>query len=289
MGSYFTIVTCRDSEDNIRNALNSLKEQILKAEYIIVINDGSRDKTAEIINDIQKYLDSSLYVITHPDWGYNIKRVVKNWNEAIKLIRDKDLLKTDYHMISTDDSIYPKDYAKKIVRYMDSHPNVAIASGNYANYEPIMPPGIGRFVRNSFFENTCWNALYPEQMGYEAAILYEANRCGYSCAVLNDIRFEHTRPLGKNHKYYEFGASMRTLGYHPVFALARFLKYFMTGKVIGRIGACYMLYYYLTYKPKLDGYDSMYSEEIIQYIRKKQIDRLKKVLAGINSRSLRVM
>lgn len=73
---------------------------------------------------------------------------------------------------------------------------------------------------------------------------------------------------------------MQTLGYHPLFALARFLKYFVTGSVTGRIGALYMLYYYLTYKPKSEGYDSMYSEKIRKYVRKKQVDRLKKMFFG---------
>jgi hypothetical protein len=196
------------------------------------------------------------------------------------------LQKTDYHMIATDDSIYPKDYAERVIEYMDSNPNVAIASGNYTNYNLVMPSGAGRFVRNSFFETTCWKGFYPEQVGCETAILHEANRRGYDCIVFNNLRFIHTRPLGIYHKYYEFGVSMRALGYHPIFALARFLKYFITGKIIGWIGACYMLYFYLTFRPKSEGYYSMYSKEIRQYIRTKQIDRFKKLcLVGSSRKS----
>jgi glycosyltransferase involved in cell wall biosynthesis len=279
LGNYYAIVTCRNSEDNIKAALNSLKDQTLKPEYIIVVNDGSTDRTTEILNDVQKDWNS-LHVITHPDWGYDIKRVAKNWNEAIKLTRDKGLQKVDYHLIATDDSVYSKNYAEKIIAHMDSNPNVAIVSGNYTKYKPVMPHGAGRFVRNSFFESAYWHGYYPEKMGYESAILYEANHRGYVYSVLNDARFEHTKPLGRSHKFIEFGASMQTLGYHPLFALARFLKYFVTGSVTGRIGALYMLYYYLTYKPKSEGYDSMYSEKIRKYVRKKQVDRLKKMFFG---------
>lgn len=279
MGNYYAIVTCRNSDDNIKAALNSLKDQTLKPEYVIVVNDGSTDRTTEILNDVQKDWNS-LHVITHSDWGYDIKRVAKNWNEAIKLTRDKGLQKVDYHLIATDDSVYSKDYAEKIIAHMDSHPNMAIVSGNYTKYKPVMPHGAGRFVRNSFFERAYWHGYYPEKMGYESAILYEANHRGYVYSVLNDARFEHTKPLGRSHKFIEFGASMQTLGYHPLFALARFLKYFVTGSVTGRIGALYMLYYYLTYKPKSEGYDSMYSEKIRKYVRKKQVDRLKKMFFG---------
>jgi hypothetical protein len=78
-------------------------------------------------------------------------------------------------------------------------------------------------------------------MGFESAILYEASSCGFTTYVLDQARFEHTRPLGRVHKFREFGASMHTLGYHPLFVVARFLKYFVTGTVTGRIGSLYIL------------------------------------------------
>lgn len=74
-----------------------------------------------------------LYVITNPDLGYDISRVVRNLNSAIKLTKNKALRKTDYHMIATDDTVYPRDYAQKIISYMDSNSLVSVASGNYAN------------------------------------------------------------------------------------------------------------------------------------------------------------
>jgi glycosyltransferase involved in cell wall biosynthesis len=277
VGTYFAVVTCRNSQETIRKALISIKDQTIYPEYVIVINDGSTDKTKEILDDLQKDWHS-LYVIDNPDLGYDISRVVKNWNAGVELSRGRGLQKTGYHMIATDDTIYPRDYAEKIISYMDSNPSVAIASGNYSKYIPVMPHGAGRFIRNSFFERTIWDGFYPEQMGYESAILYEANHRGYSYFVLADAKFEHLRPLGEAHKFYEFGASMRTLGYHPVFALARFLKYFITGEVTGRFGAIHMLYYYLTYNPKSVGYDRMYDKSMRQYIRENQVRRLKNII-----------
>ena len=284
METYFAVVTCRNSQETIRRALFSIKEQTINPEQVIVINDGSTDKTKDILDDMQKDWPS-LHVISNPDLGYDISRVVKNWNAAIKLNRNSGLQKTDYHMIATDDTIYPPDYAKKIISYMDSNPSVAIASGNYSKYRSVMPHGAGRFIRNSFFEKTIWHGYYPEQMGYESAILYEASHRGFTYIVIADAIFEHIRPLGETHKFYEFGASMRTLGYLPLFAAARFLKYFVTGEVTGRLGAIYMLYYYLTYTPKSVGYDRMYDKNIRQYIRENQVQRLKKIILRFNKKT----
>ncbi|MGI8832516.1 MAG: glycosyltransferase [Nitrososphaeraceae archaeon] len=284
MSDYFVILTCRNSQYSIRSAISAILNQTVAPEYIIVINDGSNDKTAEILQEIQSTCHY-LHIITHPDRGYDITRVVKNWNEAISFSKKSGLKSTKYHLIATDDTEYSPDYVKKLLSSMDSNENIAIASGTYTQYIPVMPHGAGRMVRNSFLEDSTWKGYYPEKMGYESAVLYEAARSGYEYLILSESRFKHNKPLGQSHKFYEFGASMQTLGYHPLFVLSRFLKYLLTGEVTGRVGALYMLYYYLSYKPKAEGYDSLYDERIRLYVRNTQIKRLKDVIPGLGSKN----
>jgi glycosyltransferase involved in cell wall biosynthesis len=284
LSDYFVILTCRNSQNSIRNAISAILKQTVAPEYIIVINDGSNDKTAEILHEIQSTCHY-LHVITHPDRGYDITRVVKNWNEAISFSKKSGLKSTKYHLIATDDTEYSPDYVKKLLSSMDSNEKIAIASGTYTQYIPVMPHGAGRMVRNSFLEDSTWKGYYPEKMGYESAVLYEATRSGYEYLILSESRFKHTKPLGQSHKFYEFGASMQTLGYHPLFVISRFLKYLLTGEVTGRVGALYMLYYYLSYKPKAEGYDSLYDERIRLYVRNTQIKRLKDVISSLGSKN----
>jgi len=274
VGSYYAIVTCRNSENEIENAIISLLQQTTKPKYVIVVDDGSTDGTANILEGLKSKNDG-FYVITNPDLGYDIGRVVKNWNSAINLARKLNLEKTDYHMISTDDTHYEESYAEKIMNKMDADNKIAISSGNYDSNSYATPHGAGRFVRSSFFEE--FLGLYPETMGYESVILQMSLHHGFKNLVNNDARFSHTRQLGANHHFYEFGASMRTLGYHPLFVLGRFAQCFLTGQPIGRMGAVHMLYYYLSYKPKQDGYDSMYDPEIRKAIRIRQRRRIKQI------------
>ena len=67
---------------------------------------------------------------------------------------------------------------------------------------------------------------------------------------------------------------MKTLGYHPLYVLARFAKYFCLGKPIGRLGSLYMLYHYLSFKPKEEGYDSMFDKATRKIIRRVQTKRM---------------
>ena len=274
MGSYYAIVTCRNSENEIESAVNSLLRQTIKPRYIIIVDDGSTDNTHNILKGL-KLKNDKIHVITNPDLGYDIGRVVKNWNNAINLARHLNLEVTDYHMISTDDTHYEEFYAEKIMRNMDSDNRIAVSSGNYDDNSYTTPHGAGRFVRNSFFNNVL--GRYPEKMGYESVILQMSLYHGFKNVVNNDARFSHTRQLGANHHFYEFGASMRTLGYHPLFVLGRFMQCFLTGRPMGRIGAIRMLYYYLSYRPKQQGYDSMYDLEIRKAIRIRQKTRIKQI------------
>jgi len=274
VGSYYAIVTCRNSENEIESAVNSLLRQTIKPRYIIIVDDGSTDNTHNILKGL-KLKNDKIHVITNPDLGYDIGRVVKNWNNAINLARDLNLEGTDYHMISTDDTHYEEFYAEKIMRNMDSDNRIAVSSGNYDDNSYTTPHGAGRFVRNSFFNNVL--GRYPEKMGYESVILQMSLYHGFKNVVNNDARFSHTRQLGANHHFYEFGASMRTLGYHPLFVLGRFMQCFLTGRPMGRIGAIRMLYYYLSYRPKQQGYDSMYDLEIRKAIRIRQKTRIKQI------------
>jgi hypothetical protein len=175
-------------------------------------------------------------------------------------------------MIAPDDAEYEENYCQKIIRQMDSDQSIVIASGNYDMNDYTMPRGAGRLIRNSFFFSLY--SYYPEKMGYETIIFYSALQNNFKYKVIPEARFVHTRTLGSNHHFYEFGASMRTLGYHPVFVLGRFFKYLISGKPIGRLGSIHMLYYYLSYKPKEKGYDSMFDGETRKNIRRIQTKRI---------------
>jgi glycosyltransferase involved in cell wall biosynthesis len=80
VGSYFAIVTCRNSENEIENAIISLLKQTITPKYIIVVDDGSTDNTNRILQRL-KSSNNRVYLITNPDLGYDIGRIVKVWKK----------------------------------------------------------------------------------------------------------------------------------------------------------------------------------------------------------------
>ncbi|MDF2736599.1 MAG: pgaC [Nitrososphaeraceae archaeon] len=272
MGSYFVILTCRNSESIIAKSIESIINQSVKPLFIIVINDGSTDETSQILSRYETNYDN-FYIINNPDLGYDVTRVVKNWNSALEFVYNHNLQKTTYHMIATDDTIYPPQYSERIIKIMDEDISLACVSGDYGDNKSIMPHGAGRFIRNTFFQDTRWKGFYPDRMGYEAAILFEAIIHRFKYTVIPNLKFEHERPLGTGHKFYTFGASMKSLGYHPLYVLGRFLKNFVTGKETGRYGSFYMLYHYLIYRPDKEGFNSLYEKDFRSHVR--SIQRVK--------------
>lgn len=272
MYSYYVIMTCRNSEKNIEDAVLSITNQSTKPKYIIVINDGSTDRTLSILAQLKEKI-SNLHIITNPDLGYDIDRVVSNWNKAIKLTYEMNLEKTDFHLVATDDTVYEIKYAEKILAFIKNDPHIVIASGNYDNNRYVTPHGAGRFVNNKFFEKN--NRFYPEKIGYESFILHKARKDGYDYKMVSDAKFRHIRELGQDHRFSDWGQSMKALGYHPLFVLARFLIDFIKNKPVGRVGTISILYHYLTYKPNNNGYNSFYQKELRDYIRMCQINQFK--------------
>jgi len=265
-------MTCRNSEKNIEDAVLSISNQSIKPKYIIVINDGSTDRTLSTLSHLKEKI-SNLHIITNPDLGYDIDRVVSNWNKAIKLTYEMNLEKTDFHLIATDDTVYEVKYAEKILAVIKDNPHIVIASGNFDDNRYVTPHGAGRFVNNKFFEKN--DGFYPEKIGYESFILYKATKDGYDYKMVSNAKFRHIRELGQDHRFSDWGQSMKALGYHPLFVLERFLIDFIKNKPIGRVGTISILYYYLTYKPNNYGYNSLYQKELRDYIRMCQINQFK--------------
>lgn len=258
---YYHFFCVRDGEKSIEDVMNSLIHQTVLPNEIIVVNDGSTDKTAEILKKFENEYPSLVKVIHTDSKTRDYSRIPRLWNMCLK----KDY---DYQMVGAGDVVYEKDYAEKLLKELEKNQNLVICSGDHEPFKTKAPHGGGRFVRQSFFFKHY--EKYPEIMGYESEILHRALLNGHEISVFKNSKLQHYDKLGHGHNFEEFGKGMKALGYHPLYVLGRCFIELKRSDSIDTKGVFNMFWKYLTYKPAKSGYFSAFPEEIRKEIREYQ-------------------
>ena len=249
---YYAFLPVRDAKNSIGRVMDSLLNQSQPPLKIYVVDDGSTDGTSTVLLEYREKHPDTVEIIRTENVTRDYSRLASLWNLCLQK-------QYDYHMVAAGDTVFEKDYAKKILNGMDRDPQIVVASGSHGKKRIMAPHGGGRFVNQEFFFR--FYDKYPEIIGYESQILFKARIHGYRVMVFQDAKFEHTDPLGFSHNFEEFGPSMRTMGYHPLYALGRFLLEITKNDHVGRRGACKMLWDYVTFRPDETGYYSYFPEE----------------------------
>ncbi|UCG45398.1 MAG: glycosyltransferase family 2 protein [Candidatus Bathyarchaeota archaeon] len=211
---YATVTRARNEERLIEKTLKALKAQTISPSQIIVVDDGSSDRTGEIA---AKYADT---LIRLNDRGYSVAgkpELAEVCNEGFRRVK-KDM---DYVLMCDADHILQRDYFETIVKKMIMNPRVVVASGR-AKGEPYFedhPRGSGRVVDAGFWRKV--NGLtYPVVWGWEDWICFKALQQGYETRSFPDVVTVLQRPtrLGKARLW---GKAMYALGYDWKYALGR--------------------------------------------------------------------
>ena len=210
------VIPAKDEERFLPRTLRALKAQSRPPDFIIVVDDGSKDRTAEIAEK------SGALVIRLPDRGFRatgLPLVAGVINAGLRVARDEGV---DFVMILGADHVLSRDYIKRLLRLMLKDPRLAVCSGVIVG-EPIypdMPRGSGRLIRASWFEKIGFR--YPVWWGYESWLIFKALSMGMRVAVdPGAVSWVQRRTAWSPREMYEWGRGMRALGYHPVYALAR--------------------------------------------------------------------
>lgn len=185
----------------------------------MVVNDGSTDKTEEIVKEKSKIFQS-IYIVDNNSTSRDIRRVPKLLNLGIEYSRK--FPRTNYMMVSGDDNGLEVDYAKKIMERMEKD-NIAVASGDWLSSRGRgnqMPHGGGRFVKTDFMEQI--GGFYPVAYGWETWLLYKAMQLNRKVRLYNDLRYKHLRPFRPGN-LFNWGRAMYSLGFPTYFVCMRFL------------------------------------------------------------------
>lgn len=216
------LIVARNEERLIANTVNALLNQTLKPNLIVVVNDGSIDNTGKIARKLGCHVIDLPY---HKEKCIGKPELAMKYNTGLKYVKKLDNF--DYILFIGADHAIPPDYIEKIVKRMESDPNIAVASGSIEGevFDPDSPRGSGRIIRVKFWKDAnrfCFPLIY----GWESWIILKAQQLGYQTVCFEDIRTRVQRKTS-NRKALYLGKAMRALGYDTRYALGRCLITFL--------------------------------------------------------------
>jgi glycosyltransferase involved in cell wall biosynthesis len=205
------IIRAYNEEQFIEKVLNSLLNQDFLPYRIIVVNDGSTDRTFEILKSFKE-----IEII-------NRKRKEKVdffTSEEPKIINDGlEKLSNDtdckYIMNLDADHILPKNYLSKIICNMEKDSDLVVCSGVIEGEYFVIPVHSGRVYRYDYLKR--FNLKYPEKYAAEDYLILKAQSLGYKIKIFSDIVTKVLRKTQSRYSdpcnFFDIGKGMKALGY----------------------------------------------------------------------------
>jgi glycosyltransferase involved in cell wall biosynthesis len=248
-------IPARNEEKYLSKTLESLVTQDLNPERIILINDGSTDKTREIA------LEFGCDVIDLDDdklEGQGGPKMTRLHEIALSQFEDN----FDYILQLDADHIIPNNYISYLVSEMEKNPKLVIGGCLIDGIRTKEPMGSGRLVRFDFHKKIGINR--KAKHGLDTYPLLKAKQLGCEYKTF-EIDTKMQREQGATYSkenYIAIGKTCKSLGYHPRAAFILFLKRAINQKKI--------LVFFWQLKGFLNSDVELYDEDFRRYVRKMQ-------------------
>ena len=231
---FLIIIPTHNEENNILFTLKSLAQQTFQDFLCVIVNDGSTDKTQEIVEDFiqnnSKFKIQNLELSQHEPGA----KVVRTFNKGLESV---DL--NDFEVICKFDAdiIFPPNYLKKISDVFQTNPKAGMVSGlvkikksifenklafdfkdekhqwkfeNLSSKNHVRGP-IKSYRKKCFQE---MNGLRPV-LGWDNIDVMLAKKNGWEIVTIKDLWVKHLRPTAfqyKNQKAEKLGEYFYNIG-----------------------------------------------------------------------------
>ena len=279
---YAIISPVRNEEAHLRLTIDSMAHQtVLPVEWVIV-NDGSTDGTASILDECARQFPW-IRAVHRQDRGFRKPGggVVEAFNAGYATLACRDW---DFIVKLDGDLTFEPDYFEKCFEHFQREPRLGVGGGVVYN---VMPDGTRRFesggpsfhVRGAtkIYRRACWDGIggFWPAPGWDTLDEVKANMLGWTTRSFADLHLHHHRPTGaadgRWRNLVKNGKSNYISGYHPLFMFAKCMRrllrqpYFM-----GSVALAYgFLEGYLGRVPQVDD------PELIGYLRREQLAKLR--------------
>lgn len=280
---FLIIIPAHNEEKNIFFTLESLRNQSYRDFQVIVVNDGSTDKTAEIATEFvkqdERFKIQNLEKSEHEPGA----KVVKTFNKGLETA---DLKSFDIICKFDADIIFPENYLHKINAEYETNPKAGMVSGLVRIKKSVFDKSLAFDFSDKkhqwIFENLslknhvrgpiksyrieCFFAMngLRTTLGWDNIDVMLARKNGWETVTIKDLWVKHLRPTAykyKKQKAEKLGEYFYNIGLNFPLTLISSAKSSVKNKSVSE--------FFITMKSFLKQKSKReLSKEEIQFIRK---------------------
>ena len=216
---FLIIIPAHNEEKNIFFTLESLKNQSFKDFEIVVVNDGSTDKTGEIVENFKSQIPNLKLLNLEKSVHEPGAKVVNTFNKGLKSV---DVQSFDIICKFDADIIFPDNYLKKVNEVYETNPKAGMVSGLVKIKKSVFEKNLAFDFKDEkhqwIFENIssknhirgpiksyrkeCFlqmNGLRPV-LGWDNIDVMLAKKHGWETVTIKDLWVKHLRPTAYKYK-----------------------------------------------------------------------------------------
>lgn len=294
--SYVLLTAAYNEEAYIEQTIQSVIGQVHPPSEWIIVDDGSKDRTAEIAARYAETHDF-IRVLTRK----KNEKAGHDWAAKVVALRYglDHLCAHNYSYLGVLDAdiSVQNDYFKKIVLEFERNPSLGIAGGDILELQDgrfqhrpdnreYQVPGAVQLFRRKCYEQI--GGLEPIPGGHEDTVAEtKARMHGWETRSFVDIPARHNRKTscgGNSFLYvkYKEGVCQYYVGYHPIYQIASSLVRFKE-KPFFLVGLARLAGFWSAI---LSGKKRYTSSEFVSYLRAEQKRRLKESVRSMFRREL---
>ncbi|HZR58757.1 MAG TPA: glycosyltransferase family 2 protein [Terriglobales bacterium] len=276
---YVVITPVRDEEEYLPLTVESMLRQTIRPVEYVIVDDGSKDRTGEIIDDYaRKY--SWIRAVHRKDRGFRKwgAGIIEAFYEGFNALTCKDW---DFMCKLDGDLSFEPNYFEAMFDKFAESPKLGIAGGflyHSENGQKTLEGHPTFHVRGGtkVYKKACWEALGGLWVGPGSDTLDEvkANMLGWKSMSFHDLQVNHHRWTGA--AYGKWGGIVKNgktdyvSGYHPLFLFAKAFARLRQRPYI--LGALALLYGYVSaYFQRIPQVDD---PKLIRYLQGQQLAKL---------------
>lgn len=230
MVKYVIITPARDEEAFIEKTIESVATQSILPLYWVIVDDGSRDRTGEIID---AYAAKYPWIIARhrPNRGFRQAGggVIATFNDGYAQLPSSDW---DFIVKLDADLSFLSNYFERCFAQFAADPKLGIGGGGIYHEEKgrlVLERNPRFHVRGAtkIYKKECWDALggLVQAPGWDTIDELKANMLGWSTRTFADLRLSHYRFTGSADGAWrdciKNGRANYITGYHPLFMLLK--------------------------------------------------------------------